>query len=177
MSCYDHAAPSFDLHREFTAAVAEAIRAAVLAAVADASPRPRLLDLGAGTGRIGWPFAAAGDDYTGVDLSLGMLRQFAGRGEIANHARPRLIQADGQQLPFGDAAFDAVLLMQVIGAAQSWHEFLTEARRVLRPAGVLVVGHAAALPDGIDARMKQRLAALLSEMNVPSYHRGRRAEA
>ena len=41
--------------------------------------RPRLLDLGAGTGRIGWPFVAAGDDYVGVDLSLGMLREFVRR--------------------------------------------------------------------------------------------------
>ena len=41
--------------------------------------RARLLDLGAGTGRIGRPFVAAGDDYVGVDLSLGMLREFARR--------------------------------------------------------------------------------------------------
>ena len=47
-------------------------------------------------GGIGWPFVAAGDDYVGVDLSLGMLRAFVARCERA----PRLVQADGHRLPF-----------------------------------------------------------------------------
>src|SRR4051812_23153232 len=38
---------------------------AVLGALAAPSPPPRLLDLGAGTGRIGRSFVAAGDDYVG----------------------------------------------------------------------------------------------------------------
>src|SRR5258705_13776305 len=75
-SPYDAAAPSFDRHRALPDGVPEAIRATTLAAIA-ASPRPRLLDLGAGTGRIGRSFVAAGDDYVGVDLSVGMLRKFA----------------------------------------------------------------------------------------------------
>ena len=79
--------------------------------------RPRVLDLGAGTGRIGWPFVAAGDDYVGVDLSFGMLREFARRSRESMPA-PRLVQADGERLPFRDATFDAVLLIQVFGAAR-----------------------------------------------------------
>src|SRR6266851_3692697 len=91
----------------------EAIRAAVLDVLGGTS-HPRVLDLGAGSGRIGRAFVAAGDDYVGVDLSLGMLRQFARRGDM-NGRRPRLLQADGERLPFGDATFDAVLLIQVFG--------------------------------------------------------------
>src|SRR5436305_509129 len=81
---------------------------------------PRLLDLGAGSGRIGAPFVAAGDDYVGVDLSAGMLREFAARTERV----ARLVQADGARLPFGDAAFDAVLLIQVFGGLSGWREFI-----------------------------------------------------
>src|SRR4051812_25298880 len=77
MSVYDGVAPSFERHRALPEGVPEKIRAAILVAVS--SPRPRLLDLGAGTGRIGWCFAEAGDDYVAVDLSLGMLREFARR--------------------------------------------------------------------------------------------------
>ena len=94
-SAFDALAPSFDRHRALPEGVAEAVRAAVLDA--DRRRAPRLLDLGAGTGRIGWPFVAAGDDYVGVDLSLGMLRAFAQRLRCA---APRLVQADGHRLPF-----------------------------------------------------------------------------
>jgi ubiquinone/menaquinone biosynthesis C-methylase UbiE len=174
-SPYDAAAPSFDRHRALPGGVPEAIRAAILGAVA-ASPRPRLLDLGAGTGRIGRPFVAAGDDYVGVDLSLGMLREFARRAGDDGRS-PRLLRADGERLPFGEGAFDAVLLIQVIGAARKWQKILSEARRVLKRNGALVVGHAVTPPDGIDAQMKGRLASLLHGMGVSPYHADTRGVA
>src|ERR1700742_4728655 len=102
MSAYDAAAPTFERHRALPDGVPEAIRAAVIKAL-DASP-PRLLDLGAGTGRIGIPFIAAGDDYVGVDLSFGMLSEFKRRAADSTRA-PRLVQADGERLPFADASF------------------------------------------------------------------------
>src|SRR4051794_25689864 len=104
MSAYDVVAPVFDSHRALPAGVPEAIRTAVLKSVTAA---PRLLDLGAGTGRIGSVFAAAGDDYVGVDLSSGMLREFARHG-VEHGASLGLAQADGEQLPFRDSVFDAV---------------------------------------------------------------------
>jgi SAM-dependent methyltransferase len=158
---FDSVAPTFDRHRALPDGAPEAIRAAVLGAVEAASPR--LLDLGAGTGRIGIPFVAAGDDYVGVDLSFGMLGAFAQRGGPA----PRLVQADGQHLPFRDATFDAVMLIQVFGGMRGWRRLVAEARRVLHGAGVLVLGRAVAPPDGLDARMKQRLALLLGEIGAP----------
>jgi SAM-dependent methyltransferase len=167
-SGYDAAAPSFDRHRALPGHVPDAIRTTVLGVV-DATSRPRLLDLGAGTGRIGRAFVAAGDDYVGVDLSLGMLREFARRSD-RSHTAPALVQGDGQRLPFRNAVFDAVLLVQVVGAAQDWHLLVEEARRVLRPAGALVVGHAVAPDSGVDAQMKQRLALILQALDVPSYH-------
>ena len=39
----------------------------------------RVLDIGAGTGRIGRAFIEAGDFYIGVDTSLAMLQEFRGR--------------------------------------------------------------------------------------------------
>jgi ubiquinone/menaquinone biosynthesis C-methylase UbiE len=164
MSVYDATAPTFDRHRALPDGAPEAIRAAVLGAVEAASPR--LLDLGAGTGRIGWPFVAAGDDYVGVDLSFGMLGAFAQRG--GSGPAPRLVQADGEQLPFRDATFDAVMLIQVFGGMRGWRRLLVEARRVLRGAGALVLGRTVAPPDGFDAQMKQRLALLLDEIGAPA---------
>jgi SAM-dependent methyltransferase len=91
-----------------------------------------------------------------------MLREFARQAE----QRPLLAQADGEHLPFGDAAFDAVLMVQVFGGMRGWRRVLAEARRVLRPLGALVIGRVIAPADGLDARLKQRLGELLAERRV-----------
>jgi ubiquinone/menaquinone biosynthesis C-methylase UbiE len=172
MSAYDAAAPTFERDRAIPADAAQSIRAAVLAAVD--VPSPCLLDLGAGSGRIGRPFVRAGDDYVGVDLSLGMLRAFR---ERERNGTARLVQADGTKLPFRDATFDAVMLIQVFGGMRGWRGVLAEARRVLRPAGALVIGRTIAPADGVDAQMRQRLAEILDEMAVPRDRANPRDEA
>lgn len=111
----------------------------------------------------------AGDDYVGVDLSLGMLREFARQAGQEKRA-PNLVQADGHCLPFSEGIFDAVLLIQVVGAAKNWRRLVTEARRVLRSSGSLIIGHTILPIDGIDERMKRRLAAILEGLGVGSYH-------
>ena len=72
-------------------------------------------------------------------------------------AAPALVQADGLRLPFADATFDAVMLMQVFGGMSDWRQFVDEVRRVLRPDGAVVIGRTAAPEDGVDARMKGQL--------------------
>jgi ubiquinone/menaquinone biosynthesis C-methylase UbiE len=54
---YDAAAANFDRHRKLVEGVAQAIRGAVLRALD--LMRPRLVDLGAGTGRIARAFVEA----------------------------------------------------------------------------------------------------------------------
>ena len=162
MSVYDAMAADFDRRRALPDGVAEAIRQTVLGAGLPA--RPSVLDLGAGSGRIGWPFVRAGDDYVGLDLSAGMLRTFAAR-----HPGVRLVQADGAGLPFRDESFDAVLLIQVLSGVPGWRALLADARRVLRRSGALFVGRVVAPDDGIDAAMKAQAAAILDAMGVHPY--------
>ena len=169
VSAFDVAAPGFDRHRSLPHGVPEAIRSAILSVVD--MPRPRLLDLGAGTGRVGIAFVAAGDDYVGVDLSLAMLRGFLQRRAA------RLVQADGAYLPFSEASFDIIMLIQVFGGMRGWREVLAETRRVLRAAGALVIGRTVAPADGLDARMRQHLATILDEMGVARQGGNRREEA
>jgi SAM-dependent methyltransferase len=95
-----------------------------------------------------------------------MLSAFKRRAADDSGAAPRLVQAAGERLPFDDAIFDAVLLIQVFGGMRDWRRFMTEVRRVLRPAGALMLGRTIAPKDGVDARMKRQLAALLDAMGV-----------
>ena len=162
MSVYDAMAPSFDRRRTLPDGVPESIRAAILDVCG--VDRPRILDLGAGAGRIGRPFVNANDDYTAIDLSFGMLHAFADRQPAA-----RLAQADGARLPFPDACFDAVLLVQVLSGARGWRHLLTDAIRVLRPTGALIVGRVVAPDDGIDGRLKSRLAEILADRDIHPY--------
>ena len=180
MSSFDAVAPSFDQHRALPDGVADTIRAAMLGALASpggdaSSTRPSLLDLGAGSGRIGWPFVAAGDEYVGVDLSGGMLRVFADR--CAGDRPATLVQADGCALPFAAATFDAVLLVAVFGDLPDWRRLVDEARRVLRAHGSVVLGRRVIPDDGIDERMKQQLDILLPERMTRNRRRSGRAEA
>ena len=169
MSAFDAVAPDFDRGRLLPSGVAEAVRSAILASI-DAPGRPRVLDLGAGTGRIGKAFVAAGDAYFGADLSFGMLREFF------PYSR-NLVQTEGEQLPFSSGTFDVVMLIHVLSGSRGRRRLLAEARRVLRPEGVLAVGQTVSPPEGIDAQLKKRLAAILEDMAVEPHRSKGRDEA
>jgi ubiquinone/menaquinone biosynthesis C-methylase UbiE len=162
---FDAVAPAFDRHRVLPNGVSENVRSCILAACT-ASARPEILDLGAGTGRLGRAFVAAGDAYVGLDLSLPMLHRF-------DDPRARLIVADGERLPFRDGTFDIVMLLQVLGGTPGWRGIVDESRRVLRPAGVVAVGRAATPERGLDDQMKTELASLLGKIGAER-HQGRK---
>ena len=162
MHLFDATASQFDRHRAFPEGVAEAIRRAVWSAMKHPHPA-RVLDLGAGTGRIGRAFVAAHDEYFGVDLSFAMLREFQN-----SSAHPQLVQADGGQLPFTDHCFGVVMLMQVLSGASDWQPILSEACRVVQSGGMIIAGNTTMPPEGTDKRMKNRLSEILAESGASS---------
>ena len=85
LTAYDVVAPGFDRHRALPDGVTEAIRAAILETVHVSSPR--LLDLGAGSGRIGAPFVAAGDDYVGYHSFMALMPAFDMSRELPEERR------------------------------------------------------------------------------------------
>jgi ubiquinone/menaquinone biosynthesis C-methylase UbiE len=176
-SQFDLIAPSFEKHRALPEGVADRIRSAVLAAITtldtrQTRPRPTILDIGAGTGRIGRAFIASGDSYVGVDTSGGMLGVFASRRPHGR--RPVLVQGDACRLPFADRSFDAVLLVAVFGSVADWRSMVEEARRVLRQPGSVILGRAVTPVDGVDERMKRQLDLILTERRcLPARQNGR----
>lgn len=138
---FDRAAEYYDATRALAPGVAERIRHAILAFTGLKTPA-RILEFGAGTGRIALPFIAAGDDYTGVDVSRAMLARLQAKaGALAAGGRCALVQADvTRPLPFAGEAFDVVLGVHVFHLLAEWRPALREALRVLRkPRGRLLI--------------------------------------
>lgn len=96
----------------------------------------RVVDLGCGNGRALAKFAQTQPESTriGVDISAGMLRQ-----TLASDPKAIPIQADMENLPLPDHAFDLVYSC----AAMQWSQpsrMLDEARRILDQRGTLLLG-------------------------------------
>jgi malonyl-CoA O-methyltransferase len=97
----------------------------------------RVLDLGAGTGRL---TSALKQRYrralvVALDLAPGMLR------EARRHLRPwrrfARVCGDAQQLPLADASVDVIFSNLMLQWCQPLDAALAEVRRVLRPAGLI----------------------------------------
>jgi ubiquinone/menaquinone biosynthesis C-methylase UbiE len=95
-----------------------------------------LLDIGGGTGNYARELQRAGFAVSLCDFSPGMAAQADEKLEAAP-----VVIADGQHLPFRDAAFDCAISVKVLNHVPDWRRFLREARRVLRD-GPLVLLHA-----------------------------------
>ncbi|MGH3097478.1 MAG: demethylmenaquinone methyltransferase [Streptosporangiales bacterium] len=108
-------------------------RGAVVRAI-DAGPGENVLDLAAGTGPSAVPLARRGAVVVACDFSLGMLR--VGR---RRHPELAFTAGDALQLPFRDAAFDAVTISFGLRNVVDVPAALAEMRRVTRPGGRLVV--------------------------------------
>lgn len=106
--------------------------------------RQMALDIGTGTGTVARGLARLGLAVTGVDPAPPLLEQAMvlakHEGLIINFEQGR-----AEELRFADRTFDIVI------AGQCWHWFdrqraATEAFRVLRPGGRLVIAHFDRLP-------------------------------
>lgn len=102
----------------------------------------RVLDVATGTADLALALAAdlPEAEVIGVDLSEGMLG--VGRQKVERNglrARVRLEQADAENLPFEDGAFDAVTVAFGVRNFENLDKGLGELQRVLRPGGHLMV--------------------------------------
>ena len=101
------------------------------------SASPAVLDVGCGNGFLSEHFAAAGCSVTGIDPSIDAIetaREHADRMSLP----VSFAVASPEQLPFGDASFDAVSCCDVLEHTPNTTATLAEAVRVLRPGGLLL---------------------------------------
>lgn len=103
-----------------------------------------VLDAPCGAGRMVNTITGMGFQYTGADISQAMIDE-AARETAGNPRVGRFYQADLEHLPFGDNAFDCVVLWRLIhhlGSSQVREAILKEAARVSRDRVLISFHHA-----------------------------------
>jgi 2-polyprenyl-3-methyl-5-hydroxy-6-metoxy-1,4-benzoquinol methylase len=108
----------------------------LLVATCGISPGQRVLDVAAGTGNVAIRAAEAGADVVASDLTPENFE--AGRREASAHGvELEWVEADAEELPFGDDEFDVVT--SAVGAifAPNHRAVADELLRVCRPDGTI----------------------------------------
>lgn len=136
---FDGLADVFDAQRGLPSDALSALYHVFLDATSDGPLR--IVEPGAGTGRIVIPALAAGHHVTGIDVSQAMLDVFAARiSDVPDLAsRSCMIVADAAALPFDDGTFDLGMLAQVLYLIPDWQRALDELVRVVRPGGEVML--------------------------------------
>ena len=128
---YDDIAPTYNQRYEVNAL--PGVAAALLFLVQDCNAK-QILEVGCGTGYWLTVLQSVTPRIYGLDLSLGMLQQVCQR-ERQFH----LTCSDASRLPFSASSFDLVFCVNALHHFTHPSLFISEARRVLRPGGVLAI--------------------------------------
>jgi ubiquinone/menaquinone biosynthesis C-methylase UbiE len=158
---FDGQAEQFDDTAGLEPAVGRGIAQAILQ-LSGATGDDVILDMGAGTGAIGWHFATLATRYLGLDLSPRMLEIFRRKlGPLPRHML--LVQADGGRTwPIGARTVTVVFASRVVHHLEPRH-FVRETQRVCRPGGCLLVGRVARDADSLPGRLQRHKRTLLAE--------------
>jgi ubiquinone/menaquinone biosynthesis C-methylase UbiE len=132
---YDSFAEAYSAENEVNLINAYYERPAMLALAGDVAGR-RILDAGCGSGALLAALRDRGAIMTGFDSSAGMLDQ--ARRRLGDDADLQ-VAALGSPLPFPDDTFDDVTASLVLHYLEDWGPALAELRRVLKPAGRLIM--------------------------------------
>ena len=108
--------------------------AETLVDAADVGPGQRVLDVAAGTGNVAMVARELGAEVIASDIAPSMIEQ--GRARTAGLGID-WVEADAQDLPFGNASFDAALSTFGVIFAHDPHRASAELARVVRADGVI----------------------------------------
>jgi demethylmenaquinone methyltransferase/2-methoxy-6-polyprenyl-1,4-benzoquinol methylase len=104
----------------------------LLRTLLELSSEHALLDAAGGTGRVSGSLAASARRVVVCDASANMLRQARKKGL-------ETVQTDLECLPFADASFDRILLVDAFHHVRDPRVALCELLRVLKPDGRLLI--------------------------------------
>ena len=102
-------------------------------------PEAEVLDVGCGPGTITLGLARRCGRVVGLDLAATMVDQARGLAAGSGAGNVSFEVGSAYELPYGDASFDVVYAHQVMQHLADPVQALREARRVLRPGGLVAV--------------------------------------
>ncbi|HOX60793.1 MAG TPA: methyltransferase domain-containing protein [Candidatus Magasanikbacteria bacterium] len=108
----------------------------LIAKLGDVSGK-KILDAGAGTGRIALKLANLGADVTALDVSREMLCVLKNKTKKSIET----VVGDAENMLFADESFDIVVAAFLIVHFNNPKYFFQEVYRVLKPGGVLIVSN------------------------------------
>jgi SAM-dependent methyltransferase len=154
--------------------VLEPSAARQLALAADLLPDDRVLEIGAGTGRVAIAFAAIGCHTVALDPALAMLH---GLRRKSPESGVHVVAAEGARLPFTDGSFDGVILARILYLMSDWETVVQRALEVLKPGGSLLHewGNGQGSEEWVQIREKARTLFQQAGVDQP-FHPGARSE-
>jgi len=99
----------------------------------------KVLDLGCGSGYGTFGLSSSCKHITGVDISEEAILYAKSKYSKPNLNFVNIDDIQETKLPFKDESFDMVISFQVIEHIPNTNEFLSEAKRVLKTEGILII--------------------------------------
>jgi len=135
----------------------------------------RVLDVGAGTGRVAIPLASRGCRVVAVEPAAGMLERLRVKG---GETGLETVLGEGGRLPFRTGSFDVVVIARLLYLTPDWRTILREALRMLASRGRLLHewGNGEAGEEWVRVREEARRLFEQDGVHEP-FHPGARSEA
>jgi SAM-dependent methyltransferase len=141
--------------------------------IADRLPQgARVIDIGAGTGRVSVALANCGLHVVAVDLAIPMLQTMQRKsGEVLP------VAAEGTRLPIRSNSADAAVVARLLYLVPDWRVLLREAAEVLRLGGILFHEWGNGDPGEAWVQIREKARALFEEAGVAApFHPGARSD-
>lgn len=137
--------------------------------------RARVLEVGAGTGRIAIPLAKHGCRVVAVEPSMEMLARLRDKAPSTDVLG---VVAEGARLPFPASQFDAVVIARLLYLTPDWRAIVDEACHMVAAGGRLLHewGNGHADEEWVQIRDEARRLFEQEGRQVP-FHSGARSEA